>query len=119
MTSTPVIVDPTGKELRTVVPKAKDVHPFGSKILVEVLSADEILGSTLHISETAQMDGAPQAYIVKMGPGVPAESGLKVGQRVYWTGKGTHIENPSCKNKRVNALLEVSNILAIIEEAKN
>jgi hypothetical protein len=113
-----VIVDSTGKELRKALPKAKSVHPFGSKILVEILRADEILGSTLHISENTQMEGAPQAYITEVGPSVSGDIGLKVGQRIYWTGKGTQIENPSCKNGRVNALLEISNVLAVIEEEK-
>jgi co-chaperonin GroES (HSP10) len=114
-----VILGPMGNELRAALPKAKSVHPFGSKILVEILRADEIMGSSLHISENTQMDGAPQAYITEMGPNVPSECGLKVGQRVYWTGKGTQIENPGCTSGRVNALLEVSNILAVIEECQN
>jgi co-chaperonin GroES (HSP10) len=114
MTNT--IIGTCGNELRAALPKAKAVHPFGSKILVEILKVDEIMGSTLHISESTQMDGAPQAYIKEMGPNVASECGLKVGQRIYWTGKGTQIENPNCQNGRVNALLEISNILAIIEE---
>ncbi len=117
MTNKPVIVGPLGNELRTALPKSKAVHPFGSKILVEILRADEIMGSKLHISDTAQMEGAPQAYITELGPSVSPESGLEVGQRIYWTGKGTQIENPGCTNGRVNALLEINNVLAIIEEA--
>jgi|LakMenE18May11ns_1017448.scaffolds.fasta_scaffold9756268_2 hypothetical protein len=110
------IVDATGKELRAALPKAKSVRPFGSKMLVEVLRADEIMGSSLHISENATVDGAPQAYITAMGPNVPEDCGLEVGQRVYWTGRGTEIENPACTTGRINALLEISNILAIISE---
>jgi hypothetical protein len=112
------IVDVNGQKLCVALPKAKSVHPFGSKILVEILKADEIMGTTLHISEDTQMDGAPQAYITELGPNVPSEAGLAVGQRVYWTGKGTQIENPGCTSGRVNALLEINNVLAIIEEVK-
>lgn len=116
MAQTPAILSPSGGTLRAALPKAKAVHPFGSKILVEILRTDEILGTNLHIGEGAQMDGAPQAYIAELGPCVSAESGLSVGQRIYWTGKGTMIENPGCTTSRVNALLELNNILAIIEE---
>lgn len=112
------IVDSNGQELRVALPKAKAVHPFGSKILVEILRADEIMGTTLHISEGTQMDGAPQAYITELGPCVSPEAGLAVGQRIYWTGKGTQVDNPACTSGRVNAFLEINNVLGIIEEAK-
>ena len=61
------------------------------------------------------MGGAPQAYIVELGPQVNEESGLAVGQRVYWNGKGVPVEDPR-SNGRVRALLEIHNIQAIIEE---
>ena len=112
------IIDTNGQEVRVSLPKAKAVHPFGSKVLVEILKADEILGTTLHLSENTQMEGAPQAYIIELGPSVSLDSGLAVGQRIYWTGKGTQIENPGCVTGRVNAFLEISNVLAIIEEVK-
>lgn len=96
-------------------PKITAVHPFGSKILVEVLSPDETIQTSLYISEKTQDDGAPQAYILELGPGVATDSGLKVGQRVYWNGKGTAVTDPRA-GKRVRALLEIHNIQAIIEE---
>jgi co-chaperonin GroES (HSP10) len=96
-------------------PKIAAVHPFGSKILVEVLQPDETIQTTLYLSDKTQDDGAPQAYILELGPGVAADSGLKVGQRVYWNGKGTAVNDPRA-SKRVRALLEIHNIQAIIEE---
>lgn len=117
MSHTPTILAANGQELRAALPKAKAVHPFGSKILVEILRENEIMGTSIHIGDDVQSEGAPQAYITELGPGVPAECGLKVGQRVYWSGKGTQITNPGCTTDRVNALLEISNVLAIIEEA--
>jgi hypothetical protein len=106
---------------RPALPKVKSVSPFGSKILVETLRDDEIMGSQLYVGAgkgTGGADGAPQALIVKLGPTVPKDSGLEVGQRVYWTGKGTAISDPETSEGRARALLEVSNILAIIEEDK-
>lgn len=113
--STPIL-DPNGQQIKACLPKIKSVHPFGSKILVEILKADEVLGTALHLSENMQVDGAPQAYITELGPTVSPDCGLAVGQRIYWTGKGTQIDNPACSSGRVNALLEINNILAIIEE---
>lgn len=96
-------------------PKISAVHPFGSKILVEVLTATEVIDTNLYISEKTEADGAPQAYILELGPTVAADSGLKVGQRIYWTGKGTAVNDPRA-GKRLRALLEVHNVQAIIEE---
>lgn len=115
MAKTPTILTPTG-EYREALPKISAVHPFGSKILVEVLRADEIMGSNLIVSEKTQVDGAPQAYILEIGPSIQADSGLKVGQRIYWTGRGTEVKDPRENKGRVRALLEVSNILAVIDE---
>ena len=116
MASKQTIVSASGQELVAALQKAKDVHPFGSKILVEVLKTNEIMGSSIHIDENASSDGTPQAYITKLGPAVPKDCGFSVGQRIYWSGKGVSVENPKCNNGRVNALLEINNILAIIEE---
>ena len=106
---------PDGSVAVTQVPKIKAVHPFGSKILVEALKSSEVLGTMLAVDGSDTGD-APQAYIVELGPQVPEESGLKVGQRVYWEGKGMAVKDPRANSDRIRALLEISNIRAIIEE---
>lgn len=111
----PGILMPSGEESYKVLPKVKSVKPFGSKILVEILNGNETLGTNLHVGKT-QAEGAPQAYIIDMGSGLKEDCGLKIGQRIYWTGKGTEVKDPNTTNNRIRALLEVSNILAIIEE---
>ncbi len=107
-------------ENRPALPKIKAVAPFGSKILVETLRDDEIMGTALYVGAGKgtgmNADGAPQAIIIKLGPKVEADSGLKEGQRIYWSGKGTLVEDPNTTSGRSRALLEISNILAIIEE---
>lgn len=106
-------------DVRPALPKVKSVSPFGSKILVEVLRDDEIMGTSLIVgagSGSGATDGAPQAIIIKLGPTVAEESGLKEGQRVYWSGKGTLVQDPTTNPGRSRALLEISNILAIINE---
>lgn len=110
------IISPTGEKLTTKVPKIKAVHPAASKILVECLKKDEMLETNLIISESTEFDGAPQAYIVELGPNVQPHSGLQVGQRIYWTGNGTPVEDPRAEKGRIRALMEIHNVIAIIEE---
>jgi len=111
------LVMPDGSNVVKQVPKVKAVHPFGSKILVEALKASEVLGTTLAVDGINSDTGdAPQAYIIELGPSVPEDSGLEVGQRVYWEGKGMAVKDPRAEEDRVRALLEISNIRAIIEE---
>ena len=107
--------------IRPALPKVKGVRPFGSKILVEVLRDDEIMGTSLYVGAgagTGAQDGAPQAVIIKLGSGVPADAGLSEGQRIYWTGKGTMVSDPTADPGRTRALLEIHNIIAILEEDK-
>jgi hypothetical protein len=113
---TPPMILPAKVTNRQALPKVSGVHPFGSKILVEVLRGDEIIGTSLLVGDRVQADGAPQAIIMELGPAVPSDSGLKEGQRIYWTGRGTEVKDPRTAEGRVRALLEISNILAIIDE---
>lgn len=110
------IITPSGQPISSKVPKIKGVHPAGSKILVECLKKDEMLETNLIIAESTEFDGAPQAYIVELGPNVQPHSGLDVGQRIYWTGNGTPVEDPRADKGRVRALMEIHNVIAIIEE---
>jgi hypothetical protein len=118
MAHKPAILMPNGEKHVTALPKVRSIRPHGSKILVEILRAAEILGTNLSIGDKTELDGAPQAYIVDLGPSVPADSGLQKGDRIYWTGKGTQVTDPTTTSGRVRALLEISNVLAIIEEVK-
>lgn len=113
------ILNADGSEAVVKLPKIKAAHPTGSKILVECLKADEVLGTDLVINDNTDVGGAPQAYVVELGPGVPDDSGISVGQRVYWEGKGLAIDDPRAECGRVRALLEIHNIKAIIEEEAN
>lgn len=92
------------------------IHPTSSKLLVECLKVDEMMGTKLYVGSDANMDGAPQAFIVELGPNVAPHCGLKVGQRVYWNGQGTPVQDPRAQHGRVRALMEIHNIIAIIED---
>lgn len=107
--------------IRPALPKVKGVTPFGSKILVEILRDDEIIGSKIFLGAAGKGsgtggDGAPQAIIIKLGNAVDSSFGLKEGQRVYWTGKGTAISDPQVSEGRTRAILEPFNVIAVIEE---
>ena len=107
---------PENIEISIVPKKIKAVHPFGSKILAEMLKPDEMLGTSLYVDEKTKIDTAPQGYIVELGQGLE-DSGLRVGQRIYWEGRGIPVDDPRGTKGRVRALLEIHNIKAIIEEA--
>lgn len=111
------ILNADGSEAVVAVPEIKAVHPFGSKILIETITDRELNPTTLAIPEGASMGGeSPQAYIVEVGPALPENSGLQVGQRIFWEGKGMAVEDPRTADGRVRAILEPHNVRAIIEE---
>lgn len=105
-----------GTPAKAQVPDIKEVHPFGSSILIENLKADEIMGTSLYVQEDAETEGAPQAYIVELGPKVDDDCGLSVGDRVYVQGSFIPVINTS-GNGRERGILEIHNIKGIIEEA--
>jgi hypothetical protein len=114
----PDIVLPDGKPAVAEIPKIKGVHPTGSKILIETLTPRELNPTTIEIPEGMEEDsGSNQAYIIELGPAMPDDSGLEVGQRIYWEGRGMPVEDPRTKSGgRIRAILEIHNVKAIIEE---
>ena len=106
-----------GQKIEHKIPKLKAVHPFGSKILIECINNKELIDTQLFIPDDTAPSDAPQAYILELGPQLDEGCGLKIGQRIYWEGKGLAVNDPrSDASGRVIALLEVHNVRAIIEE---
>ena len=83
------LTDSCGEALVTPVPQPKAAKPVGSQVMVELLSPQEIIGTTLLIDTEANVGGAPQGYILELGPMVSPEYGLEAGQRVVMSGKFT------------------------------
>jgi len=112
------LVLPDGQPAVAAVPKIAGVHPFGSKILIEALTSRELNPTTLALPEGSSAGGeeSPQAYIIEVGPGLSDDSGLKVGDRIFWEGKGMMVNDPRAKKDRIRAILEPHNVRAIIEE---
>jgi len=67
------------------VPKIADVSPLGTNVYVEVLSAQETMGTNLDLPGTTEVR-VNEAYVLGIGPRVPKEHGLEVGQRVFISG---------------------------------
>ena len=112
------IVGASGEALKSRCPKMTAVHPFGSLVMIELLGVEDLNETSLHLPDsTVVNDGAPQAYIVELGPKVSGESGLAVGQRIYWQGNCIPVNDPR-SGSRVRGLLEIHQIKGLIEEEK-
>lgn len=101
---------------KSSAPKVVAVSPVGSQILVEMLSSQEILGTTLSIKENADV-GAPQGYIKALGPNVDLKVwNFKVGDRVLLQGSYVPVRKLSEDQKRSLGLVEPHGIKAILVE---
>lgn len=94
--------------------KIVGVKPTLSLILVEHLTAADVNQSQLIVSDTADY-GAPQAYVLALGPTVSKEAGIKVGDRVLLQGNYVPVPNFD-RNERERGLVEMHNIKAVLEE---
>lgn len=113
MSTSRIIVDSNGQEV-TSVPKVIDIVPFGSTILVEILNAKEALGTLIEVNKDAKV-GAPQGYVLALGPKLDPECGIKVGDRVMM--QGTFVPVPDWDHSpRQKGILEIHNIKALIKE---
>ena len=98
------------------IEKAKGVKPLGSSILVEMLSSEEALGTTLALigkdGKTVNA-GAPQGIILALGPKLKAEDlDIGVGDRVLL--QGSYVPVPKFEGEtRERGIVELHNIKAI------
>lgn len=67
------------------VPSIKDVKPLGTNVYVEVLSVQESIGTKLDLPGSTEVR-VNEAYVLGIGPRVPKEHGLEVGQRIFISG---------------------------------
>lgn len=107
-----------GQKVCVSVPQIKDVSPCGSQVLVELLTAQEALGTILQIDADASITGAPQGYVRKKGPRVSEDWGFKIGDRVTLHGNYTPVsENVERPNPhRPWILVEPNQIKAVLLE---
>lgn len=128
-TGSPSIVGPDGEVMTSRVPEVSSITPCGSQILIELLTTKEILGTVLELPTKLEksnpnthdsITGAPQGYILALGPKVPADLGFKAGDRVTLHGNYTPLPDSSSLNK-VNShrpwiLVEPQQIKAVFLE---
>ena len=109
------LTDASGQEMN-LVPSVKKVKPVGSQILVEFLTAQEALGTKLHMSDDIKA-GAPQGYVLALGPKVEEMNwGMKVGDRVLCSGSFTPCPEATSDSGRMIGLVEPHVIKAVLEE---
>lgn len=101
---------------KPTTPGIVDVKPVGATILVEMLNADEALGTKLYISEKTAV-GAPQGYILAIGPNLSKECGLNPGDRVLLQGKFVPVPEFD-GSQRARGIVEFHDIKAVLVEGK-
>jgi hypothetical protein len=111
------IVDVAGEKMFVAAPKIIDAKPVGTQILFEKLTAQEILGSKIHVSDDMNL-GAPQGYVLSLGPSVAEAWGVKVGDRVIMSGSFTPLPDGISKSGRELGLIEPHAIKAVLIEQK-
>lgn len=76
------------------VPKISGLKPAGSQILVEILTANELMGTSLAITDKIDLKVPLQGYIRAVGPSFSSESwGYGIGDRVLISGSGVMAPN--------------------------
>lgn len=96
------------------IPGINKVIPCGSQVLVELLTAQEIMGTKLTVGESVDV-GAPQGYVKAVGPTCKASDwGFKIGDRVMLHGKGPFA--PDVGGDREAVLIEPNSIRAVLQE---
>lgn len=113
------ILGADGQRTSSAVPSIKGVVPCGSQVLVELLTAQEALGTILQIDSSATVTGAPQGYVRKLGPKVLEDWGFKIGDRVTLHGNYTPLPEGNIEREHSHRpwiLIEPSQIKAILLE---
>lgn len=96
-----------------------DITPCGSQIIVELLTAKQILGTTLSIEGSGDDIGVPVGVIRSIGPNVkPEDWGFEVGQTILIGGVVKLIPD-ELASKFVNcklSIVEPNQIKAVLQQ---
>ena len=78
----------------STVPKVVGVRPCGSQVLIEFLTPQEQLGTSLSVGEKMDLKVPMQGYVRSAGPNFKASDwGFDIGDRVTVSGTGIHVPN--------------------------
>jgi hypothetical protein len=88
------ILNSNGSPMLAPIPKITSVRPAGSQVLVEVLTAQELMGTTLTLAENTDLKVPLQGYIRCVGPAFSSNDwGFNLGDRVLISGGGVLAPN--------------------------
>lgn len=117
------LLDSIGSNLSLVdtvvstVPKITSVKPIGSQVLIEILTPQELMGTSLTLSNKTEVKVALQGYIRAVGPCFrPDQWGFNVGDRVLISGSGVMAPNVN-ENHRESFLMEPHAVKSVLVEA--
>jgi hypothetical protein len=101
----------------SLVPKVAGVRPCGSQVLIEFLTSQELLGTTLSVGEKIDLKVPMQGYVRCVGPNFKSEDyGFNIGDRVTVSGSGVHVPNWD-DSHRDRFLMEPYSVKGVIIEA--
>ncbi len=100
-----------------MIKKVVNAKATGQSVLVELLSANDVMETSLHLGEKTKVE-APQAYIVDIGPQVDREKfGVTVGDRIVLS--GGFIPLPKGDSGRQRGIIDVFSIKAVLIEGSD
>lgn len=104
----------SNKNLNVEVKNVKFVRPTGNQILLELLTAQEMLGTKIIVNESKAFKEF-QAIVLAEGPLAKCDQyGFKVGDRVILSGNGVPVPNFD-NTGRDRVLMEPNCVKAILE----
>lgn len=109
------IINPVGEPISST-PKVTGVKPVGSQVLIEILTPQEIMGTSLTISEKTDLKVPLQGYVKDVGPSFASASwGFAVGDRVLISGSGVLAPNYD-NSHRDRFFMEPTAVKAVLAE---
>ena len=112
------ITDASGNPMGGEVPEVAQAKAVGNTLLVELLTAQEMLNTNLHISDDEVQGNAHQGYILDIGPMVDCEKyGFEVGDRFILSGGAVPCPE-SLGNHRRQVIVDPHSIKAVLVEDK-
>jgi co-chaperonin GroES (HSP10) len=97
-------------------PRIVGVKPTNSQILIELLTAQEMMDTTFIIPGETNIKSPPQAYVLDFGPSLDSRAaGIKIGDRVLL--QGSYVPIPDFdNNRRPRGLVELHGVKAVLVE---
>lgn len=100
----------------STVPKVVGVRPCGAQVMIEFLTSQELLGTSLTVGDKLDLKMPMQGYVRAVGPNFHASDwGFNIGERVTVSGTGVHVPNWDGSH-RDRFLMEPHSVKGVIVE---